>query len=238
MPMRDGRRRQVGARRPGATDAYTDFYADLYAIDEGEDPPMADPAPPAHARAARSVRAVSWIRRSRPVLVPVLGVVAVCGILLAGVSVMATGTGNDHAPARALASPSSGRVGLAGSAGQQSSDPAVHSETAGHAAPGHGAGVVQLVAPVTPSVPLLGLTGSDGGPGRSSPASRSTAPAASTPSTRPTQTTRPTPPRITPSPKPPPSSTPTPTPTPTPSPSRTCLVPNPLQPGSCLVPGP
>jgi hypothetical protein len=167
-----------------------------------------------------AARARGWLRRHPRVLVPAVAVAAV-GILMAGISVMASPTGNDHAPLPGFPSSSVRPVDAAGRP--------VHGATTAPARRARGAKPNPVAGAVTPPGTIRPGRGSATparatGGGHSSPA-RSTSAGATSPS-RPT-TTSPTTQAPAPPPPPPPS----------PSPTKSCLVPNPLQPGNCLVQG-
>jgi len=100
--MREARWRRLRQRPDDAGG----FYADFYALGDSGDKPKRHRAPGARARSAALAVVASLVRRPRRVLLPVLGVAVVGSILMAAITVMATGagTGQAHQPGLVSAS--------------------------------------------------------------------------------------------------------------------------------------
>lgn len=216
--MRERGRRRFWLRRAAGDHAYANFYAEFYDIDG--DRRTRDRAPSAGGGAEARGGGARLARLLRTVLVPVAGVVVGGGVVTAVISGLATGAGTEHAPIPGSASTSVEPAIVDGIAGPKSRAKVARSATAGTAAPGSGIGGTRAVDPARPARSSASRPGPVGG---------GDAPA---PSTRTSRTTASTPPR-TPTPSP---TTPAHTPTPTTTPTPTCLIPNPLEPGTCLVP--
>ncbi len=168
-----------------------------------------------------SHRRRSWRRRlaqsRRPLLWVVTGVLLAGCILLAGITVLATGTASDRAPTPGPGSVSAEPVDVHDVARSKPSSAAA-SGTASNSAPGYVAPGATTAAAATSAAPGPRTSNGGGAPAGPTPTSRSARPTASPPRT--------------PTPAPTTSSK---SPTPSPTPTKTCLVPNPLKPGSCIL---
>ncbi len=156
----------------------------------------------------------------------------VFGVILAiGVSVMATGTGSEKNRANGIIPTSSGSPAFPVFPSSDSGAPGVATNITAptHAHPRPVGTPAQPVAVIITegSQPTITPTHSSTPAPRRSTTTHHAAPPPSSSSAPP-----PPPPSSSSAPPPPPPPTPTPTPT------KKCLIPNPLQPGTCLVPMP
>lgn len=221
-------RRRSRHRRGRGADPYEHFYDSYYGLER------ADYRSPRHhlsigAGAAIAAGVAALVRR-RTVLIPLLSI-AVVGILATGLTVSATRTGSDPARSPSLVDESAaperpGPLAAGGMASHaafppKSSSPRAARSTIALVAP-VGGGAVNTPAPAFPTT-AASRPASDGKLG--------------TTAGHTTSSSAPAPSRSSSTPKPAPSSTQTQSPTPTssPTPTKSCLVPNPLKPGQCML---
>jgi hypothetical protein len=241
--MRNGERWRFWQHQGPDGASYDSFYASFYEHDENGRASRHRRRRSAGVGASARAIVAGFVPGRRTVLLSTVGVVVVGALLTAAVTVMASGTGSDRPSLPGLGDISVAPAGVNGIAGGALPTPSGASSRAGApatAGPGDagGASGVPGAGSVTGAggVTGAGLAPSSGSRPGGVPAPESLpapGPATSTPTSTPTPTPIPPAPTTIP---PTPTSTPPATPPP-PAPSATCLVPNPLQPGGCLVPG-
>ena len=229
--MRDGSPKRPRRRRGSqADDPYAHFYATYYGLDDAERTPTRHRAAATRTGAVLMAGLAALVRR-KAMVVLTLGIAAI-GVLGIGVMASATRTGSDpgHTPSLVDTTGSpTGQGGIVAAGTSASPHPSAGSSARSAAASTTVGGLPPDYAPPPVGVPT---TTQAAQPSTSSAQTSShSTPPSSTHHTPPPSTTHTT------SSAPPPPTSATPTPTPTPSPSRSCLVPDPLHPGHCIVQG-
>jgi hypothetical protein len=237
--MRNDSPKRPRRRRGGrADDAYADFYASYYGLDEPTGPPTRHRAAASRTGAAL-VAGLGALMQRKVVVILTIGLSAVL-VLAVGVMASATRTGSDahHAPSfvDTTGSPTE-QVGVPvaeGSSAQPATSPSASAARTSSAPVISTPGNIPVYA--QPPVVAGPATTQAAGPSTSQHSSNQPAPAPSTHhSTPPSTTTHTT--SSAPPPPPPSTSTSSPSPSPSPSPTKQCIVPDPLHPGNCILAG-
>jgi hypothetical protein len=228
--MRDGERWRFWQHQGPDGASYDSFYASFYEHDESGRASRHRRRRSAGVGASARAVVAGFVRLRRTVLLSTVCVVVVGALLTAAVTVMASGTGSDRPALPGLGDLSIAPAGVNGIAGGALPTPNGTSSRAGAAiaGPGHAGGASGVPSaggvlgagevPGAGGVTGAGLAPSSGYRPGGVPAPGSVpapGPAISTPTSTPTPPTPPGPP----------------------APTVTCLVPNPLQPGGCLIRG-